>query len=341
MNANLNEILKNTSRSLYLSIRIMPKPFRELFSLGYLLCRAADSIADTKVVKDELKLKYVLKFPDLLDNENYRKEAFPRLIDAISKDQSLRHEAKLIEHLNDCLVAFDGLEDKKKEIIREVVESVCKGMETDLRYFPTDSKKLKCLENERDLENYCSLIGGGPGAFWAKSLQTCSFAQNADQSWIDIAKDIGSALQITNILRDIAHDIEINRCYIPYGDLNLDNATPSKMPELSEFKKATKKWIYWAIEKLNDSEKFIDKIPKKHFTLRLATIWPIFWCMDTLNEIANADNILDINKKVKISRSKVYWTMLTTSLRGASDKCYLEGLLGRLNCLRYSLSSKE
>src|SRR5438445_2157129 len=48
-------ILASVSRSFYLSIRLLPKKLRDPVSLGYLLARASDTIADTAEVPVELR----------------------------------------------------------------------------------------------------------------------------------------------------------------------------------------------------------------------------------------------------------------------------------------------
>ena len=40
-------LLRSVSRSFYLSLRILPGPLRDPLTLGYLLARATDTIADT------------------------------------------------------------------------------------------------------------------------------------------------------------------------------------------------------------------------------------------------------------------------------------------------------
>src|SRR4051812_35966627 len=40
-------LLRGVSRSFYLSIRVLPKPLRGPVAIGYLLARAADTLADT------------------------------------------------------------------------------------------------------------------------------------------------------------------------------------------------------------------------------------------------------------------------------------------------------
>src|SRR5438270_11050122 len=42
-----SSILRRVSRSFYLSIRLLPEKLRDPVSLGYLLARASDTIADT------------------------------------------------------------------------------------------------------------------------------------------------------------------------------------------------------------------------------------------------------------------------------------------------------
>src|SRR6202011_4516770 len=48
-------ILASVSRSFYLSIRLLPKKLRDPVSLGYLLARASDTIADTADVPIDLR----------------------------------------------------------------------------------------------------------------------------------------------------------------------------------------------------------------------------------------------------------------------------------------------
>ena len=46
LDAYLKRIFKNVSRTLYLSINILPAKVRASMALGYLLCRALDTVTD-------------------------------------------------------------------------------------------------------------------------------------------------------------------------------------------------------------------------------------------------------------------------------------------------------
>src|SRR5437764_433811 len=46
----LGDLLRRVSRSFYLSLAILPRPLREPLGLAYLLARAADTVADTRLI---------------------------------------------------------------------------------------------------------------------------------------------------------------------------------------------------------------------------------------------------------------------------------------------------
>jgi farnesyl-diphosphate farnesyltransferase len=46
----LTDLLKATSRSFYLTLRVLPAAVRPQISLAYLLARTTDTIADTEIV---------------------------------------------------------------------------------------------------------------------------------------------------------------------------------------------------------------------------------------------------------------------------------------------------
>ena len=53
----LTDLLKNVSRSFYLTLRILPGAVRPQIGLAYLLARATDTVADTEIVGVEQRLE--------------------------------------------------------------------------------------------------------------------------------------------------------------------------------------------------------------------------------------------------------------------------------------------
>ena len=57
MNREHDRLLKSVSRSFYLSLCFLPESMREPVSLGYLLARLTDTVADAEGIDDSRRLK--------------------------------------------------------------------------------------------------------------------------------------------------------------------------------------------------------------------------------------------------------------------------------------------
>src|SRR5207253_2674090 len=66
----LRDLLRQVSRSFYLSLAILPRPLREPVGLAYLLARAADTVADTRLIAREERVRHVETL-DELDRYTY------------------------------------------------------------------------------------------------------------------------------------------------------------------------------------------------------------------------------------------------------------------------------
>src|SRR5438876_11928465 len=55
----LGDLLRQVSRSFYLSLAILPRPLREPIGLAYLLARAAATVADTRLIVREDRVRHV------------------------------------------------------------------------------------------------------------------------------------------------------------------------------------------------------------------------------------------------------------------------------------------
>ena len=77
MDLDLDLLLKKTSRSLYLSARILPETLRPAFAIAYLLCRYADTIADTPLLPPEKRLFWITQFPELVRRKS---AAVPKIL---------------------------------------------------------------------------------------------------------------------------------------------------------------------------------------------------------------------------------------------------------------------
>jgi len=90
---------------------------------------------------------------------------------------------------------------EKENISRKIVEDLFDGLESDL------SEKIK-IKNKKDLLIYCYRVAGTVGLMMAKVLQV------KDKRALMGAIDLGIAMQLTNISRDVIEDGKKNREYI-------------------------------------------------------------------------------------------------------------------------------
>jgi len=55
----LGPLLRQVSRSFYLSLAVLPRSLREPIGLAYLLARAADTVADTRLIPRDDRLGHL------------------------------------------------------------------------------------------------------------------------------------------------------------------------------------------------------------------------------------------------------------------------------------------
>lgn len=325
---NLNELLKHTSRSLYLSAHYLPPTVRGTFSIAYLLCRYADSIADTSLLENSRRLKWIECFPEMITHPNAQKQQ--ALVQDISGASSNIYEEKLLKNLPACLAYFQRLPEDKQTLVLEVVHAVCDGMKTDLQTFPPEnSHKLAAFRTRQELENYCHLMGGEPGVFWSKLIAGHIQISAEKTLFLQWGKNIGDALQIVNILRDLPRDLRIGRCYFPSEQLEEHHLQPNDLLEQinsPRFEPVKRYWINWGRTKLVSAKKYFAALPKTQLRYRATMAWPVLWAADTLNKLEAEKNLLDPGHRVKISRNRIYFTLVLTPMLLLSNTLFNKGL---------------
>src|SRR6266571_2992226 len=95
-------ILRHVSRSFYLSIRLLPKKLRDPVSLGYLLARASDTIADTTELPIELRTEKLRLLVRGIQGKALG-DAIVDLSASLAPVQKNKAERALIEALQPCL----------------------------------------------------------------------------------------------------------------------------------------------------------------------------------------------------------------------------------------------
>lgn len=326
LSGDIKAVLKKVSRTLYLSVNILPEPVRTSMGLGYLLCRAMDTVVDVPGVPAAAKLE-ILSLMRGLDKPANR-AAVTEKVRALSGYPQSRGEKELMLKFGRIISIYERFGDQEREPFSRLIAGVASGMEMDIKNFPGGAPEA--LKTPEDLERYCAYIGGAPGVFWAglyrEAIRRSSRAAVNFPSERD-AEMIGSALQITNILKDMAADLRIGRCYLPQSDLDTRNLKPADLlfpANMERLREVAAKWMGWAVDRLDQGETFVSAIPKTELAMRAAVIWPIYWAMDTLEQVAHT-NLLDPASRPKIRRNRIYATIAATPPLLLSNTAFARG----------------
>jgi phytoene synthase len=264
MNDIAKEISKKSKSSFYYAFNLLPAEQRDAMNTVYAFCRETDDIVDEGTVADDIKYDKLRKWRIELEKSRNGHSVYP-LINKLSKT---------IQNFNIPLEPFFDL---------------LKGMEMDLQQ--------KRYLTFNDLQTYCYHVASTVG------LMCIEIFGYKHPSAKDFAVNLGIALQLTNILRDIKRDAERGRIYLPQEDLRKFNYNESDIFNNTyneNFQKMMKYQVERAKEYFNTATACLNKEDKKAMFAARA-MQHIYYRM--LNKIVDAD--YDVyNKRIKISTAK-------------------------------------
>ena len=305
--APLKELLKQTSRSFYLTLRVLPRGIRPQIGLAYLLARTTDTIADTDIVPLEQRLDALQKLRARILGTHDAPLNFGEL----ARQQGLPAECGLLEKVEDSLAALRALTPTDLKLVRQVLDTITGGQELDLRRFAgASAEKIIALETDAELGDYTYRVAGCVGEFWTKICRRHVFPQAAldDAQLLADAMRFGKGLQLVNILRDLPSDLRKGRCYLPSeplftvtglrpGDL-LDPANEKKLRPLYD------RYLDLAESYLAAGWAYTNTLPWRRVRVRLACAWPVLIGVKTLARL-RVENPLDPARPIKIRRAEV------------------------------------
>lgn len=174
------QIAKSSKSSFYYAFSLLPNDKRDAMNTVYAFCRQTDDIVDSLNEPEELKYEKLRKWRIELE-----------------KSLTGSSDYQLFNKLSHIIQQFHIPIEPFFELIR--------GMEMDLqknRYLSFD-----------DLTLYCYRVASTVGLM---CIEIFGYKNNSAK---DFAVNLGLALQLTNILRDVKTDAQNGRIYLPQQDL--------------------------------------------------------------------------------------------------------------------------
>lgn len=319
----LRALLKQVSRSFFLTLTVLPAPLRGPVGLAYLLARAADTIADTRLIPREERLRYLDLFRQELELP-ITSRLFP-VTQALTGRQAIAAERELLLRLPEGFALFRVLPDEDQRRVRGLLLTLTHGMQNDLRTFPGESEdRLVALESRADLDRYTYYAAGCVGEFWTDMVMAhCPALRDWDAAVMRRrGACFGQGLQMTNVLRDLAQDFRIGRCYLPRQDLATLGLRPEDLLDpaaIQRLRPLLQDLLALTLSHYGEGWSYILAIPAREVRLRLACAWPLLIGLRTLDRIQQACNLLDPRVTVKISRPAVYGILVRSAALAWSD----------------------
>ena len=297
------KVLREVSRSFYLSLRFLPSGFRETASLGYLLARISDTIADTEAVGVEERRGLLGEFCGLVSEGGEAEPFGKRLAEEFVPLQAHEGERVLMENSVQCLRWLRSLESEPRRLICELLGHITEGQRWDLERF--EGEGVVRLAEGVELERYAYLVAGCVGEFWTE----LGFLVDRDYSRVpkeilrERGRRYGMGLQLVNILRDVPEDLLKGRCYVP--------GTGGTAPE--DLLAAMRPWLGTAEGWLAEGREYARLICGRR--LRFASALPAMIGERTLVQLRTA-SWEELTARVKVSLAEVRdcaWQALVAS----------------------------
>jgi farnesyl-diphosphate farnesyltransferase len=324
----LDDILSGVSRSFYLSLSILPRVLRTQLSVAYLVARAADTIADTRVVRAERRLELLSGLRGALaDGERVIPlvgEVRREIGAAGPGDGASEAEHVLLERLGDCLRALHAFESGDRARTQKVIGQLITGMERDITRFPGPGS-LFALESEDELDEHCYYAAGCVGEYWTTmtAAHVASVRRLARPDFVARGVRLGKALQMVNVIRDAPADLRDGRCYVPRRLLAAHGLQPADLLEAAGRRRARSVFdalMASALAHVDAAFPYVLAIPRREVRLRLAALWPLWIGLSTLARLRASPDPLDPIAPIKISRQEVYEIVAESTLVVGSDR---------------------
>ncbi|MFC4024833.1 squalene/phytoene synthase family protein [Oceanobacillus longus] len=190
-------VLKLTSRTFYIPIKLLNSTLKKTIGSAYLCMRAIDEIEDHEQLDSEVKQQLLQGTSNLLKTD-FDSNAYKELIKPY---QSLLPEVtvRLSDWLEFCP---DGIVDKVKESTSEMAEGMAKWV-----------KKDWVVKTKEDLDEYTYYVAGLVGVMLSDIWRW----YDGTETDRDLAIGYGRGLQAVNILRNKDEDAERGVRFFPDG----------------------------------------------------------------------------------------------------------------------------
>lgn len=305
----LTTLLRDVSRSFYLTLWLLPRGVRRPIALGYLLARATDTIADTGLVPVGERVEALEVLRRRIEGERLEAVDFTRLAEAQDAGASPA-ERVLLNRVEEAVQVLETLDTADAERVRWVLRIITSGQVLDLQRFGgVHPPAVVALPEGEALDDYTYRVAGCVGEFWTRLCRAHRFpeAQLDEAQLLRDAVRFGKGLQLVNILRDLPRDLAQGRCYLPLDELTAVGLRPEDLRDPANERRLLpvyQRWLSTADEHLTAGWRYCMALPRGEWRLRAACALPVLIGIRTLARLRRG-GFLDPRHRIKVGRPEV------------------------------------
>jgi len=307
--AYCDEALPRVSRTFALSIAALPESLRRAIGVSYLLCRIVDTVEDDAVVVGDDRERLYAEFDALVLDDRRGADRFEAMVEELDLASGSAYQDLCLAS-GEVFRAFASLALEQRGAIRPHVLEMSRGMREYTQRADVEGKlRLRDLD---ELERYCYFVAGTVGKLLTALFELhAPTLSEADRVAIrGRAVSFGLALQMVNIIKDVAEDLPRGDCFLP-KDLASDEGLELRQILDPEHREAGLRIIGKvcgrAREHLRRAQEYTLLWPSEGggVDVRLFCTVPLTLALATIREVEQGDDTLRPGRTPKVTRAVV------------------------------------
>lgn len=302
-----HETVQDVSRTFALTIDVLEEPMSSSVCVGYLLCRIADTIEDTRALSNTEKSLLLERYDRVLDpTHEYDVNDFEESLEpALPAERS--DDWEVVADSGRVVRTFEQFPSDTRDAIIPPTRELISGMQAFVdKYDDHGGIRIQSVE---ELEEYCYYVAGTVGHLLT-NLVVREVSEKAIKNRLrSTAEEFGLLLQLVNIAKDVHADYSLeNSVYLPADWLDEVGASQDHLLSPGQESSVTsviKRTTERARLYIDDARTYLDTLSDIDTNAFAAWTIPFLLAVGTLRELSNRPEDALTPGGVKISREEV------------------------------------
>ena len=328
-------LLPRVSRTFAAGIVALPPSLRAPTMIGYLVCRAADAIEDQttlsianrrlalRALRDEIiDATAAATGADAGVPAALRRE-IPATIGGGAWPEGLcgtsESDAELLAGRAHVLRALSRLPADIAAIVGATAIEMCDGM---AEYLQDD--ETRPIRTWADLDRYCYFVAGTVGHMLTGLFLAGRAPWIHEAALVERATGFGTALQLVNVAKDAARDLEDGRIFLPRESWPPGFAAHKGDKPPPELHAVVAQVVARAWERVREAQEYLVSLPPDALPARRFCAMALHLAILTLRECERVPTLIDPARPPKVGRVDVATTIAWLALHAGDDRALAE-----------------